>query len=233
MLETGQPLHAYDRDRLADAGPEAFGLRLATSGESIELLDGQTLQLRDDNLLVSYGDQAVALAGVMGGQNSGVTDATQRIWLEAAVFPQTLVRRSSRAAGLRSESSARFERGVPQALTLEASNRAVALLQELCQARPTGRWVANPQTSTMEPLTLRRDALDRLLGPLAGGEWIEDSKVNALLERLGCSLQAHQDEDGQISRWSVEVPPARQLDLQREVDLIEDCLLYTSPSPRD
>ena len=74
----------------------------------------------------------------------------------------------------------------------------------------------------MEPLTLRRDALDRLLGPLAGGEWIEDSKVNALLERLGCSLQAHQDEDGQIGRWSVEVPPARQLDLQREVDLIEE-----------
>ena len=97
MLETGQPLHAYDRDRLAEAGPEAFGLRLATTGESIELLDGQTLQLRDDNLLVSYGDQAVALAGVMGAQNSGVTDATQRIWLEAAVFPQTLVRRSSRA----------------------------------------------------------------------------------------------------------------------------------------
>ena len=69
---------------------------------------------------------------------------------------------------------------------------------------------------------LRREALDRLLGPLATGEWIEDSKVSALLERLGCSLQPHQGEDGQVSHWSVEVPPARQLDLQREVDLIEE-----------
>ena len=74
----------------------------------------------------------------------------------------------------------------------------------------------------MELLQLRREALDRLLGPLGSGEWIEDSKVSALLERLGCSLQAQHDEDGQISRWSVEVPPARQLDLQREVDLIEE-----------
>ena len=222
MLETGQPLHAYDRDQMADQGPEAFGLRLATGGESIDLLDGQTLQLRDDNLLVSHGDQAVALAGVMGGQSSAVTEATQRIWLEAAVFPQNLVRRSSRAAGLRTESSARFERGVPQALTLEASNRAVALLQELCQAKAAGRWLALPQPSAMEPLELRREALDRLLGPLDSGEWIEDSRVSALLERLGCSLQPHQGEDGQVSHWSVEVPPARQLDLQREVDLIEE-----------
>ena len=222
MLETGQPLHAYDRDQLADQRPEAFGVRLASNGESIDLLDGQTLKLRDDNLVISHGDQAVALAGVMGGQGSAVTESTQRIWLEAAVFPQNLVRRSSRAAGLRTESSARFERGVPQALTLQASNRAVALLQDLCQAKPAGRWMALPQPSAMEPLELRREALDRLLGPLDSGEWIEDSKVSALLERLGCSLQTHHDEDGQVSHWSVEVPPARQLDLQREVDLIEE-----------
>ncbi|RCL62363.1 MAG: phenylalanine--tRNA ligase subunit beta [Synechococcus sp. MED-G67] len=222
MLETGQPLHAYDRDRLADLGPEGFGLRAASSDESIELLDGQTLKLRADNLLVSHGGQAVALAGVMGGQSSAVTESTQRIWLEAAVFPQNLVRRSSRVAGLRTESSARFERGVPQALTLEASNRAVALLQELCQAKVTGRWQASPVASATEPLVLRREALDRLLGPLGSGEWIEDSKVGALLERLGCSLQSHHDDDDQISHWSVQVPPSRQLDLQREVDLIEE-----------
>ena len=222
MLETGQPLHAYDRDRLSDGGADAFGLRLANSDETIDLLDGQSLVLRGDNLLVCHNDQPVALAGVMGGQSSGVTDATQRIWLEAAVFPQTLIRRSSRAAGLRSESSARFERGVPTALTLQASNRAVALLQELCQAKPMGQWVAGRSTVAMEPLVLRREALDRLLGPLANGDWIEDLRVSALLERLGCSLHAETDEEAQVVSWSVQVPPARQLDLQREVDLIEE-----------
>ena len=222
MLETGQPLHAYDRDRLSDGGPDAFGLRLANSDETIDLLDGQSLVLRGDNLLVCHNDQPVALAGLMGGQSSGVTDATQRIWLEAAVFPQTLIRRSSRAAGLRSESSARFERGVPTALTLQASNRAVFLLQELCQAKPMGQWVANRSTVAMQPLVLRREALDRLLGPLANGDWIEDLRVSALLERLGCSLHAETDEEAQVVSWSVQVPPARQLDLQREVDLIEE-----------
>ena len=222
MLETGQPLHAYDRDRLSDGGADAFGLRLANSDETLALLDGPRLVLRGDNLLVCHNDQPVALAGLMGGQSSGVTDATQRIWLEAAVFPQTLIRRSSRAAGLRSESSARFERGVPTALTLQASNRAVALLQELCQAKPMGQWVASRSTVAMEPLVLRREALDRLLGPLANGDWIEDLRVSALLERLGCSLHAETDEEAQVVSWSVQVPPARQLDLQREVDLIEE-----------
>ena len=222
MLETGQPLHAYDRDQLVDDAPEAFGVRLAQTGESIDLLDGQTLQLRDENLVVSCGDQAVALAGVMGGQATGVTESTHRIWLEAAVFPQTAIRRSSRAAGLRSESSARFERGVPPALTLEASNRALALLQELCQAKATGRWLASSRSHGIDLLQLRRDALDRLLGPLASGDWIEDSRVSSLLERLGCAVQSQSDDDGQVVSWSVQVPPARQLDLQREVDLIEE-----------
>jgi phenylalanyl-tRNA synthetase beta chain len=225
MLETGQPLHAFDRDRLAvlhggKADPNAIGLRYGREGECLTTLDGEERQLGTDSLVVTYADQAIALAGVMGGAEEAVAETTTSIWLEAAVFPAMAVRRSARGVGLRTEASSRFEKGLPPEATLAASDRAVALLQELCGAEVVGRWVQRRPELATPPLQLRRDALHNLLGPvLVNGEPedLSDERIVGTLEAIGCTL----DEQGEEG-WHVRVPPSRAIDLHREVDLIEE-----------
>jgi phenylalanyl-tRNA synthetase beta chain len=224
MLETGQPLHAFDRDRLAalsqgTADPSRIGLRHGRDGERLTTLDAEQRSLNGENLLVTYADQPIALAGLMGGGAEAVTEATSTIWLEAAVFPAMAIRRSSRQAGLRTEASSRFEKGLPPEATLAASDRAVALLQELCGARVGSRWLHRRAELPAAALQLRRDALHNLLGPvLVDGEPedLSDARIAATLEAIGCRLE-HQG-DG----WLVQVPPSRAIDLHREVDLIEE-----------
>ena len=224
MLETGQPLHAFDRDALArlapgPADPSQLGLRQGREGESLVTLDGENRPLGPEALLVTYAGQAIALAGVMGGAAEAVNEATTSIWLEAAVFASEAVRRSSRSVGLRSEASSRFEKGLPRENTLAAADRAVALLQELAGAHVEGRWLHGRPEAPTPPVVLNRDALHNLLGPvLVGGEPqdLDDSRIEATLKALGCQLEIN--DDG----WSVTVPAQRALDLKREVDLIEE-----------
>ncbi len=223
MLETGQPLHGFDCERLAagsgQADPAAIGLRFGREGESLETLDGVSRTVGPETLLVTYQDRPVALAGVMGGAAESVTSTTTSIWLEAAVFPSTAVRRTARCVGLRTEASSRFEKGLPAEATLAASDRAVALLKEICGAKVTNRWVRQRATGDRAPLPLRRDALHNLLGPvLVDGEPqdLSDSQIVNTLEAIGCQLRA------QAEGWLVAVPPSRAVDLQREVDLIEE-----------
>ncbi len=224
MLETGQPLHAFDREAVArlapgPADPAQLGLRQGREGESLVTLDGENRPLGPEALLVTYADQAIALAGVMGGAAEAVNEGTTSVWLEAAVFASEAVRRSSRSVGLRSEASSRFEKGLPRENTLAAADRAVALLQELAGAHVEGRWWHGRPEAPTPPVVLNRDALHNLLGPvLVGGEPqdLDDSRIEATLKALGCQLEA--DEEG----WSVTVPAQRALDLKREVDLIEE-----------
>lgn len=224
MLETGQPLHAFDRDRLGaltggTPEPASIGLRQGRSGEVFVALDGQERTLSEEALVVTCGDHPIALAGVMGGLAEAVTESTTAIWLEAAVFAPQAVRRSARSVGLRSEACSRFEKGVPREITLAAADRAVALLQELAGARVEGRWLHQREATAQPPLPLRRDALHNLLGPvLVEGEAqdLDDGRITATLEALGCVLV--EDEEG----WQVQVPPERAMDLKREVDLIEE-----------
>ena len=224
MLETGQPLHAFDREALArlapgPADPAQLGLRQGREGESLVTLDGENRPLGPEALLVTYADQAIALAGVMGGAAEAVNEGTTSIWLEAAVFASEAVRRSSRSVGLRSEASSRFEKGLPRENTLAAADRAVALLQELAGAHVEGRWLHGRPEAPTPPVVLNRDALHNLLGPvLVGGEAqdLEDSRIEATLKALGCQLEPN--DDG----WSVTVPAQRAMDLKREVDLIEE-----------
>ncbi|QEY31740.1 phenylalanine--tRNA ligase subunit beta [Synechococcus sp. RSCCF101] len=224
MLEQGQPLHAFDRERLAmlatgSAAPEAVGLRMARDGERLTALDGQTLELGDQALLVTFGDVPVALAGVIGGSESSVHEGTTSIWLEAAVFAPPRVRLSSRQAGVRTESSSRFEKGLPLEVAELAAGRAVALLQDLCGARVGHRWLHRRAAEPVVPLLLRRQALHRLLGPLLtpeGESPLEDATIEATLMALGCGLEPTE------AGWRVQVPPSRRIDLQREVDLIEE-----------
>jgi phenylalanyl-tRNA synthetase beta chain len=157
MLETGQPLHAFDRQALAEgsggnADPGSLGLRQAYPAEPFLSLDGEERSLNEEALVVTYGNQPIALAGVMGGAETAVKTHTKAIWLEAAVFPSQRVRRSSRSVGLRTESSARFEKGLPMESTLHASDRAVALFQDLAGAKAVGRWVLQRDDRNWLPL---------------------------------------------------------------------------------
>jgi len=224
MLETGQPLHAFDRQALAErtagvADPAALGLRPARAGETLATLDGETRSLDGEPLVVTYADAPIALAGVMGGAETAVREDTAAIWLEAAVFPPQRVRQSARAVGLRTDASARFEKGLPREGTLRAADRAVALLVELAGARPAGRWLHQRAQTPRPPLVLERESLHNLLGPvIVDGEPVdlEDSVIERTLTALGCALEPL--EEG----WSVRVPPSRAMDLTREVDLIEE-----------
>ena len=225
MLEQGQPLHAFDADRLASLSGGSsnvahLDLRAARPGETLETLDSNTHELSESAWVISYADHAVALAGVMGGANSSVQESTRRIWLEAAMFSPQTVRQSARSLGLRTDSSSRFEKGLPVEVTLSASDRAVALLQEICGAKLEQRWLHSRAESDREPVLLRVDALHNLLGPVDGGDGsygdLEDAEIERILKALGCSLETH--DQG----WLVQVPPSRAMDLQREVDLIEE-----------
>ncbi|MCP9926966.1 phenylalanine--tRNA ligase subunit beta [Cyanobium sp. CH-040] len=224
MLETGQPLHAFDSERLAGAGgrtadPAAVGLRQGRTGERLTTLDGEERQLDAAALVVTYTDRPIALAGVMGGSEEAVHEGTSAIWLEAAVFPAQRVRQSARSVGLRTEASIRFEKGLPLEATLAAADRACALLRHLAGATVQGRWLHRRAPGPGQPVTLRRDALHNLLGPvLVDGEPcdLEDGRITGTLEAIGCQLEAM--EDG----WQVQVPPSRATDLRREVDLIEE-----------
>ena len=224
MLEQGQPLHAFDADRLArlsenQLDPAAIDLRAGRPAEAFTTLDGTEHSLSEEAWVVSYADHAIALAGVMGGQTTAVDGDTTSIWLEAAMFAPQIVRKSARSLGLRTDASSRFEKGLPVEVTLGAADRAVALLQELCGATVESRWLHQRSEVAKEPLELRRDALHNLLGPIAADgaeEDLADAEIERILQALGCSLE--QAEEG----WLVHVPPARAMDLQREVDLIEE-----------
>jgi phenylalanyl-tRNA synthetase beta chain len=225
MLEFGQPLHAFDADKLAGFSgdkpdPAQLDVRAGRSTEAFVALDGSEHSLSPDAWVVSYADQAIAMAGVIGGQNSCVDESTAAIWLEAAMFAPQTVRRSARSVGLRTDASSRFEKGLPREITLTAADRAVQLLQELCGASLEGRWCHERNEQPRPALNLRRDALHNLLGPVltANGDEtdLEDAEIEQILSALGCSLSA--DDEG----WLVQVPPSRAMDLVREVDLIEE-----------
>jgi phenylalanyl-tRNA synthetase beta chain len=224
MLETGQPLHAFDADALAVLGgaaadPSLLGLRQARQDETFTSLDAEQRSLSAEALLVTYADQPIALAGVIGGAAEAVHAGTTKVWLEAAVFQPQAVRRSARSAGLRTDASSRFEKGLPPEATLAAADRAVGLLVDLAGARAVSRWVHRRPAVPAPPLQLDRDALHNLLGPVIGADGPEDladERIVATLTAIGCTLQ--ECEHG----WLVEVPPSRAIDLRRPVDLIEE-----------
>ena len=216
MLETGQPMHAFDGERVR-GGDAAIHVRFAQPGEDLHTLDGQQLSLRAGHLVVADAAGPVALAGVMGGARTQITPRTRRIFLEVAVFDPTAVRRSARLAGLRSESSSRFERGVAPQATLAAADRAVALLEQLCGGTYVTRQVACHLGVLAErQVPLRRRAIHRLLGTMTDGAPVQDGTVEGCLQALGCCLAPTKEG------WLVTIPPSRCQDLCREVDLIEE-----------
>ncbi|MGB8688651.1 MAG: phenylalanine--tRNA ligase subunit beta [Microcoleus sp.] len=229
LLEWGQPLHAFDRDRLQSFTATQdinIGVRFAKTGESFKTLDGQNRNLQAQNLLITASDKPVALAGVMGGENTEVHEGTQNLVLEAAIFDQATIRRSARAQGLRSESSIRYERGVNQAALTTACNRAVALILELAGGAATVQKTASSgadDLSFSRSLELRLDRVNLVLGKLkrsetGGSEYLEPEEVKHILTALGCEVVPAAKE----RVFAIAVPPYRYRDLEREIDLIEE-----------
>ena len=209
MLEYGQPLHAFDLNHLA--GHQII-VRRATDGEQITTLDGTKLTLDHDNLLIADRDKGVALAGIMGGENSMITDATTQVLLEAAAFDRTNIRLSSRRLNKATDSSYTYERGVSPETCALASARAASLLCELAGAEQLGEPIdCYPRPWQSEAITASAQRINALLGlKLAPAE------IAALLERRGIQVTA-QDGD------SITVAtPWWRFDLHAPVDLAEE-----------
>ncbi len=235
MLEWGQPLHAFDLDRLQKITASknvTLGVRFAQSSESLKTLDSQTRPLKDETLLITANDQPVALAGIMGGEESEVDEETQNIMLEAAVFSSVAIRRSARGQGLRTEASTRFERGVNPAELVLACYRAISLITEIAGGVPTQQESASSlidDVSSSE-VSLRLSRIHQILGSLKRGEntlvesFLQPEEVEAILTALGCGLVRQTEEKEKLEDlvWMVTVPAYRARDLEREIDLIEE-----------
>ena len=226
MLEWGQPLHAFDRDRLIQAaggtvGEMTIGIRLAESGESLKTLDGQVRISTDPSHYITVNETPIALAGVMGGEETEVYDGTMNLLLEAAVFDSAVTRRSARSQGLRSEASARFERGVNLAEVELAQRRAVQLITELAGGRVVSQTIVDHRPETLtRSIDLRLSRVQQVLGLVEEGEDLRELTA-ADVEKTLTSLNCHLTSIG-ADEWTVTVPPYRYRDLEREIDLVEE-----------
>lgn len=209
MLELGQPLHAFD---LAEING-GIRVRMAEEGEKLVLLDGQEVTLRSDTLVIADHSRALAIAGVMGGEHSGVSATTRDVFLESAFFDQIAVAGKARSYGLHTDASHRYERGVDWQLAREAMERATGLLLEITggEAGPITETVNEQYLPSIAPVTLRAQRVEQMLGLV-----IEEAQIVSLLTGLGLDISA----DG-AGQWRVEVPSHR-FDISLEVDLIEE-----------
>ncbi len=207
-LELGQPLHAFDYDQVEGA---SIVVRRAT-GEKIVALDDVTYDLASNMLVIADASKPIAIAGVMGGRGSGVTDATKTIILEAATFDALSIRNTWRALGLQSDSQALYEKGVSSELPAYGLTRAVELLKEVASARVVSE-VVDCRTAAYHPRqqTLRPERVNGLIGVA-----IDEEVQTTMLRRLGFTVE----KDG--ADYRVTVPFWRDNDIEADVDLTEE-----------
>ncbi|HDQ46039.1 MAG TPA: phenylalanine--tRNA ligase subunit beta [bacterium] len=211
MLETGQPLHAFDYDLIAE---KKIIVRLAEGGESFTTLDGLKHTLTQNDLLICDGRRGVALAGIMGGENSEVSDRTRNILIESAYFDPPAIRRTSKRLGISTEASQRFERGCDPNNTAYAVNRAAKLISDLTGGSVVKGIVDSyPSKIPHRIVTLRPERITHVLGIE-----IPVSRVISILSGLGLKP----DDSKPIS---VTIPSFRP-DLKQEIDLIEEVVRH-------
>jgi phenylalanyl-tRNA synthetase beta chain len=205
MLALGNPLHAFDLDKLADG---RIVVRRARDGETIRTLDGNERRLTTEELVIADAEKPVAVAGIMGGADSEVTEETNAVLLEAANFEQLGVLRSGERLHMRSESQTRWEKGVSPELAEPASNYATQLLVELAGARWTGHTDVKADFPERPVIQLRPARAEEVVGiPIA------DDEQHMRLSRLGFELD---------DAWNVRTPYWRVRDVRREIDLVEE-----------
>ncbi len=208
MLELGQPMHAFDNDKLDGD----IVVRHAHAGETLKLLDGNDAKPGEDFVLIADERKALAVAGVMGGFDSRVTDATRNIFLESAHFAPAAIMGRARKLGLHTDASHRFERGVDPELPRRALERASELLLAIAGGKAGPVLVAEnlADLPPPAPVTLRRARLKRLLGVD-----VADTEVARIFTALGMQVAATADG------WQVTAPSSR-FDIEREEDLVEE-----------
>lgn len=208
MLELGQPMHAYDLGTLQGS----IGVRRSRADETLKLLDGRDAVLDDSFLVVTDADRAVGLAGLMGGFDTRVTDATSAVFLEAAHFAPAAIMGRGRKLGLHTDAGHRFERGVDPALPRTAIEYATRLVLDLAGGTPAPVTEAVREADLPQPasIVLRRARITRLLGIT-----IDDAEVERILRALGMQVVASAEG------WQVTAP-SRRFDIAIEEDLIEE-----------
>ncbi|WP_257280562.1 phenylalanine--tRNA ligase subunit beta [Endozoicomonas sp. ISHI1] len=209
MLELGQPMHGYDLDTLNGS----LIVRMAHEQETLVLLDGQEVSMNPRTLVIADEKQALGIAGVMGGEGSGVSGTTRNVLLEAAFFDPITIAGKARSFGLHTDASHRFERGVDFQLQRKAIERATALILGICggQPGPVSEVVSEDNLPALNTVHLRAEKVASLLGIT-----IENDLIEALLTRLG--LEMNSTAEGE---WSVSVPSWR-FDISIEEDLVEE-----------
>lgn len=209
MLETGQPLHAFDLDKLP---AKKIIVKAAGGIRRLTTLDGVERELSAEDLLICAGDTPVALAGVMGGVDSEVGNSTRALLLESANFAPLSIRRTAKRLGLHSEASHRFERGVDPQGTVDALDRAAYLLEKVASAKVSqgviDRFPAKPKTPA---IALRQERVEKLLGLR-----LSPKHMIVVLRSLGMKVEARGGGHLKV------VPPTSRPDLTREADLIEE-----------
>jgi phenylalanyl-tRNA synthetase beta chain len=209
LHELGQPLHAFDLNLLAG---RRVVVRRARPGEKLLTLDGAEHELRTSHLVIADAERPVALAGVMGGEGSGVTEATTELLLESAWFQPSCIRATARGLGISSDSSYRFERGVDPGMVDRASDRAAALILELAGGELASELVdVRQDPAAPAPVTCRFARVRALLGVD-----VSDDRMIALFEGLGCVVE-------RVGQGTCRVAaPSWRADLTREADLAEE-----------
>lgn len=208
LLELGHPMHAFDNDKLEGN----VVVRMAAQGEKLTLLDGNQVELLDNTLLIADDNKALAMAGIFGGLDSGVTAQSENIFLESAFFAPDAIMGKARQYGLHTDASHRYERGVDPQLQRVAMERATQLLLDIVggEAGPIVEGVEEDTIPKAADVTLRRERLNRVLGI-----HIETEKVTDILQRLGLEVDVRGDN------WVTKVPTYR-FDINIEEDLIEE-----------
>ncbi|EEX41880.1 phenylalanine--tRNA ligase subunit beta [Vibrio sp. Vb2880] len=208
MLEQGQPMHAFDLAKIEGG----IVVRLAEQGEKLTLLDGNEAELNADTLIIADHNKALAIAGIFGGEHSGVSTETKDVLLECAFFAPDHIRGRARSYGLHTDSSMRYERGVDYALQHAAMERATQLLVDICGGDVAPVVAAESDADLPKPNTvaLRRTKLDNLLG-----HHIADADVVEILQRLGMSVETTAEG------WTATAPTWR-FDIAIEQDLVEE-----------
>jgi phenylalanyl-tRNA synthetase beta chain len=208
MLELGQPMHAFDLHKLNGK----VTVRYAKNAEKVTLLGGKVIELQENSLLIADDSRALALAGIMGGEDSAVDDSTSDIFLESAFFKPEAIAGKARNYGLHTDSSHRFERGVDTQLQVHAIERATELIREICggEVGPVVEHKAASYSDDVLPIHLRSDQIKRVLGIDIA---VDD--VTEIFQRLGMEVKVYPDG------WLIKSPHFR-FDIQIEADLLEE-----------
>lgn len=214
MCDLGQPMHAFDLAKIADS----IVVRYAKPQESLALLDEQTITFNKECLVIADAKKALAFAGIMGGEDSGVTENTQDVVLESALFMPEKIAGKGRQYGLHTDSQIRFERGVDPELPAVALERATALILEICggEPGPVNEAMDTTQFPAKKTILLSYGEITALIGKVFSPEQVEN-----LLSRVGCVLTPDSLHDTTSPTWRVAVPTYRW-DITQSVDLVEE-----------